>query len=257
MTDKQGIIFILLSQLIWGVTPVIIKSVPLTLPTSLLIATRYVLGGIILLVFILLNKRSVAGLKKLTKRQVLEIIMLGIVGSGLADLFAVHAIREIGVIIAVMIVRLEIPLGVLFAALILKEKITPRIILATVVSLWGVFLISYHPGLMIDIHNGFFMGIVSAFVASILWAFAGVYAKKVLSDNVSPTFLAAGRMSVGGIFSFAFAYYTLGQITPYFVNLKMETWLSLLFLTVVSSVAAFVLYYKGLERSKHQEPRFF
>lgn len=248
MTSQNGNLFILLSQIIWGITSAIIKYVPKTLPSSLFIATRFSIASIVLFIIIILHKKYFNSLKKLSQKTVLQIIILGILGSGLADLLMVQAIRTIGVILAVMIARLEIPLGVIMAGIMLKEKITMRIIVATIVSFLGVIFVSYGDNISIFHNQVLYVGIGFALIAAFLWAFTGVFAKKILSSSISPIILAFGRLFAGGIFSLFLSLITLKSVISYYDGLTQMNWASLLFLAIFSSALPILFYYKGLEK---------
>lgn len=248
MNFQSGILFILGAQLIWGISPVIVKFIPLQLPSSLLLTARLLPACIPLLIIILANKKYASYLKKLDRRTMFQVLLLGLIGSGIADLLMIQAIRNVGVILAVMIARLEIPLGVILAGVFLHEKITPRIIVATLLSFLGVIFISY-TDIFSNAHiSTLALGIGFALIAAFLWACTGVYAKKLLTSSTSPIILTFGRLLSGGLFNLILSVVTLQSLVPYFHNLNLLNWLSLLFLAFFSSALAFFLYYSGLEK---------
>lgn len=248
MNLESGILFILGSQLIWGISPVIVKFIPLQLPSALLLAARLLPACIPLLIIILVNKKYASQLKKLDRRTIFQIMILGLIGSGVADLLMIQAIRTSGVILAVMIARLEIPLGVILAGVFLHEKITPRIIVATILSFLGVIFISYNDIFSNSHISTLVLGIGFALIAAFLWACTGVYAKKLLTNNTSPIILTLGRLLSGGLFNLILSVVTLQSLVPHFHGLNLSNWLSLLFLAFFSSALAFFLYYSGLEK---------
>jgi len=245
--DKHGLYFILLSQLIWGFAPLIIRFVPPTLPTSLLIASRFVLGAIVIGSIVVLTKKT-SQITSVPKKYVFQLMILGLLGSGMADFFFVEAIRRTGSVIATMVARTEIPLGVLFAGLILKEKLDSRIIVASFLSFCGIALISFANGGTVALKTGFEIGVACGIATAVIYALAGVYSKKIMNHKVSPYAVALYRNVFAGAFNISLAFLTLQHIPTYFTNLSPQGWLLLLYLGVFASAFGYITYYKGLEK---------
>lgn len=248
MKLENGIIFVILANIIWGISPLIIKLVPHTFPTSLLIATRFLIAGSILFIVIILNKKYLASFKTLTLKNILQIAVLGLIGTGLADLFFVHALRTIGVVLASILSRLELPLGVIMASIMLQEKISAKIIAATIISFLGVIFISFGDKFTLIRGDGFYVGILVALISAFLWAYSGIYGKKILSQKISYINVAFGRIFVGGTFNLIISLAIFKNIVPYYLTLQAADWLKIFYLAVVASALAFLLYYKGLQK---------
>lgn len=245
--DRRGLYFILLSQAIWGFSPLIIRLVPHSLPTTIVIFTRFLLGAIVIFLVAFYTKKTHV-FKNISKKQFFQLVILGVVGSGMADFFFVEAIRRTGSIVATMIARTEIPLGVLFAGLLLREKLNPRIYTATALSFIGVLLISLQKEGTVIVKEGFYIGVLCAILTAVIYTLAGVYAKQMMTKNVSPYAVALYRNIFAGVFNGILAFATLTNITHYYQSLTMSSWLLLLYMGIFASAFGYITYYKGLER---------
>lgn len=237
---RQGWIYGVLSQLLWGTGAFTIKLIDAVLPSSLLVSLRHGIGAITLGALILKNKTSFKNL------PIFHLILLGIFAACLPDLLLVEAIRKAGVIVASILVRVEIPLGVIFAHVFLKEKVTKYAYLAGIISLVGVGFISYKPGQVITNNNEFYIGVVCALGAAVLWGASSVYAKYILTKKTDPLALSFVRLSIGSIFALAI---TLVLIQDPFISLQLlqlKDWLMLLYLGIFVSGLAYLFFYRSL-----------
>lgn len=240
---NQGLAYAFLVNIMWGTGGVAIKLVDKALPSSLFVGLRYGIGALSLGVIILRGQTAV--LKNLPW---LKLIIFGIIATGLTDLLFVEAIRRCGAIIGVMLARLEIPLGVIFAHWLLKEKVTKRAYWAGLLSLLGVCLISYQPGVSITLENSFYLGVLLGISAAILWALAGIYGKVLLDRHkVDPLAISFVRVGVGAIFALILAFLVIDEPWSILQNLQLADWLLILYLGVLLSGIGYWLYYKSLK----------
>lgn len=232
-------------QVIWGIAPALIGGFLGGVPASLVLTIRHFIGGI-LFVGILLASGRVLGTTRIQRTIVFQLLFWSVLTSGLAEILWIRAIQDAGVIIATLLVRLEIPFAVVFAAWYLREQITLPIALAAVLSMSGVVLLTIsrpddasHPYL--------FRGALEGFAGALLWTWAGVYAKKMLTDGSSPVLLSALRTWIGGLFNAIVVLLTISAIPQAVMALSRNQWLVILYLAVFSSVIGMLFYYRGME----------
>lgn len=241
-SQTKGWIYGICSQVLWGTGGVAIKLIDAVLPSSLLIFLRHGIGAITLTVFIFRGKAPV--LKNL---PILHLILLGIIAAGLPDLLLVEAVRRSGAIVATILARVEIPLGVIFAHLLLKEKVGINAYIAGAISIIGVCLISYKPELAVTLDNQFYVGVLCALGAAALWALSSVYAKFILNKKTDPLALSFVRISVGSIFALALALLFVHD--PFFSlqQLQLNDWMLILYLGIFLSGLGYLFFYKSLK----------
>lgn len=161
--------------------------------------------------------------------------------AGLPDLLLVEAVRRSGAIISTMLARVEIPLGVILAHFLLKEKVGKNAYIAGIISILGVCLISYRPEMEITLSNQFYVGVLCALGAATLWALASVYAKHILNKKTDPLALSFVRLCIGAIFALTI---TLLFIHDPFVTLQqlhVTDWGLIIYLGIFLSGLAYQL----------------
>lgn len=237
----HGWFYGIFSQVFWGTGGAVTKLIDAALPSSLLLGMRHGIGALVLGCSIFTRKRHV-----LKNMPLFHLIMLGILAAGLPDLLFIEAIRRSGAIIAVMLARLEIPFGVLFAHWLLKEKVGLSAYIASLLALIGVVLMSLRPGQAITIHDQFYVGVLLGILVAVLWALAGIYAKYILNRKTDPLALSFVRLIVGSIFGLAVAIVTVRHPIEALQGLELADWGLILYLGIFLSGLAFLAYYKSL-----------
>ncbi|MBP6880090.1 EamA family transporter [Candidatus Saccharibacteria bacterium] len=119
--DKKGFRLNLLSQSLWGSGPVVTKLISFNIAGSLLTGLRNGIGAIFMVIFIMKNKENRHELLKLKPILQIHLFFLAIVAVAIPNILMVDSIRSSGAIIAAMLSRLEIPIGVILAGVLLKE----------------------------------------------------------------------------------------------------------------------------------------
>ncbi len=240
--QTQGWLYGIISQILWGTSGVTIKLIDSVIPSSLLVSLRHGIGAITLGLLIMRGKTMV--LKNL---PLVHLILLGIFAAGLPDLLLVEAIRRSGAIISTMLARVEIPLGVILAHLLLKEKVGKSAYLAGLISIIGVWFISYQPEQKITLDNQFYVGILCALGAAILWALSSVYAKYILNKKTDPLALSFVRISIGSIFALAITMLFIHDPFLSLQQLNLQDWTLIVYLGIFLSGLGYLFFYRSLK----------
>jgi drug/metabolite transporter (DMT)-like permease len=239
--QRKGWLYGIASQVLWGTGGVTIKLIDSVLPSSLLVTLRHGIGALTLGLLILRGKTAI--LKNL---PIFHLILIGIFAAGLPDLLLVEAVRRSGAIVATMLARVEIPLGVIFAHLLLREKVSKHVYLAGILSFAGVWLISYRPDQQITLDSQFYLGVLFALGAATLWALSSVYAKHILNKKTDPLALSFVRLCMGSIFALVITLLFIHD--PFFSlqQLHLKDWTLLIYLGVFLSGLAYLFFYRSL-----------
>ncbi len=243
-TQAKGWLYGMFSQVLWGTGGIATKLVDKALPSSLLVGIRQGVGALVLGLIIVQRGHNI-----FKNVPWLHVLAYSLIAAGLTDLMFVEAIRKCGVIIATMLARLEIPLGVIFAHLLLKEKVGVSTYIAAALSFIGVCLISYRPGASFTLQDSFYLGVVLAVTTAVLWAFATVYAKYILDhkQNVDPLALSFVRLSIGALIALAIVATVVKDPLQALARLQLHDWLLLLYLGMFVSGLAYLAYFKSLK----------
>ncbi len=175
-TPVLGLLSGLAAAAIWGGMYVVSKVVMEVIPPFSLIVLRLVLGILTLVVIVLLSKGWNA-----TRAQFWRIFGVGTVGYGVSLGFQFVGTKLSTAANGSLVTSATPAFVLLFAALLLAERITPRRLLALLIATAGVVAV-------IDPRNAalspsFFWGNVCLVAAALTWALYSVLIRKVTRDT--------------------------------------------------------------------------
>ncbi|MCX6038386.1 MAG: DMT family transporter, partial [Chloroflexi bacterium] len=167
-----GILAGLTATAIWGVMYVVSKAVMAIIPPFSLIVLRLVLGILTLAVIVLVRKNW-----KVTAKQFWGIFAVGLIGYGVSLGFQFVGTNLSTAANGSLVTSATPAFVLLFAAIILKEKITPRRLLALVVASLGVLAV-IDPRTA-QLSSQMFWGNLSLVAAALTWALYSVLVRRV------------------------------------------------------------------------------
>ncbi|MBT3337095.1 MAG: DMT family transporter [Anaerolineae bacterium] len=227
-----GIISGLAATSIWGAMYVVSKAVMAVIPPFSLLTTRLVLGAISLLIVAVIQKKLKVG-----KKDFWNVLGVGFIGYGVSLGFQFVG-TDLSTAANGSLVTSATPAFVLiFAALILREKITSRRLIALVVASLGVLAVIDPRSAQLD--SALFWGNMSLVAAALTWALYSVLIRKVTRDvDVLTVSLIA---FVGGmptsIFLSAYEYSAQGYGT-----ITLGVVAGILFLGIICTAVAMYLW---------------
>ena len=233
-----GSFYLSLAASIWGGMYVVVKVVVDTVPPLELVWLRYVIALFALLVIGALTKQS----WRVAKRDWLLIISIGFIGNTISIVT-----QEVGTMLSsaqmgAIITSTTPAFMVLFARMILKEKITAKKAISIVLATVGCCVIvgTAH----IDTANQ--LGGISLMIAALTWSLMSVLVKRVPGQYsqivvTSYSILVAIAMLTP---------FTLGRLPKLDFQAMMQPsiWGGLLYLGVISTACGFLLWNRGLQK---------
>jgi drug/metabolite transporter (DMT)-like permease len=234
MSDSKGIFLILLTALVSGVS---------------IFANSFAVKGLNPFIFTFLKNAAVAAfllsiiilikdfskLKKLSKKQLMQLASIGLIGGSIPFLLFFYALQSTTAINAGFLHKTLFLWAALFAFLFLKEKISKRFILAALLLLSANFLLFNFS--QFGLPEGLIL------LATVLWAGENALSKHALK-NLSGTIVAFGRMFFGSLFILAFLLLS-NQATGLFTLSTAQ--LQWTILTSLFLLAFVFTYYSGLK----------
>jgi drug/metabolite transporter (DMT)-like permease len=177
-----GILAGLTAAAIWGGMYVVSKVVMQVIPPFSLITLRLVLGILTLAAILLIRKGW-----KVTPKQFWQVFGVGSVGYGISLGFQFVGTKLSTAANGSLVTSVTPAFVLLFAAIILKEKITPRRLQALVVAMLGVVAVITPAvwGLTprtAQLSSSLFLGNLSLIAAALTWALYSVLVRKVTRD---------------------------------------------------------------------------
>lgn len=232
-----GSIYLTLASSIWGGMYVVVKVVVAVIPPLELVWIRYLIAIVALVIIGFLTRQK----WRMEKRYYLIIIAIGIIGNAISIVA-----QETGTMLSTAqmgaIITSSTPaFMVIFARLLLKERLTLKKGLSVSLATIGVFLIV---GIG-DIDLTSKLGGIALLIAALTWAFMSVLVKLLPSDY---------SQIVVTTYSIAVALIVLTPfVMPRLQGINISEWGhpsifgGLLYLGIISTAGGFLLWNRGLQ----------
>ncbi|MBT2744175.1 DMT family transporter [Bacillus sp. ISL-77] len=232
-----GSIYLALASSIWGGMYVVVKIVVSVIPPLELVWMRYLVAIVALLFIGLITRQK----WRIEKRHFLIIIAIGIIGNAISIVTQETGTMLSSAQMGAIITSSTPAFMVIFARLLLKERLTLKKGLSVCLATIGVFLIVGFGHM--DLSNK--LGGISLLIAALTWALMSVLVKRVPS-NYSQIVVTTYSILVAIIVLTPFVLPRLHAI-----NISQLThptiWGGLLYLGIVSTAGGFLLWNRGLQ----------
>ncbi|MCU0095973.1 DMT family transporter [Bacillus sp. OR9] len=234
-----GAICLSLAASIWGGMYVVSKYVLDFIPPLTLVWLRFIIAFVVLYSILKIAEKKQKKKVTIRKKDWLLFAWIGFIGYFISITCQFIGTKLSDAHTGSLVTSATPAFMVIFAAIILKEKLTARRLLSTIIATIGVIIVI---GWDIEI-GSYFIGTIILVVA-ITWALLSIYVK-----------IAAAKFSSLVITTYAI-FFSLFFITPFMVwefqtnpieDLNMYVVLGVLYLGIVSTAGAFFLWNKGLE----------
>ncbi|MBG9789184.1 DMT family transporter [Brevibacillus laterosporus] len=232
-----GSLYLSLAASIWGGMYVVVKVVVDFVPPLELVWFRYVIAIFALLIIGVITKQSWC----IEKRDWLLIFIIGLIGNTISIVT-----QEVGTMLSTaqmgaIITSTTPAFMVLFARIILKEKITYKKAISIILATLGVCIIVGNA----HIDSSHQLGGVSLLIAALTWSLMSVLIKRV-PEQYSQIVVTSYAILVAIALLTPF---TIGRLAELDFQAMMHPsiWGGLLYLGVISTACAFLLWNRGLQ----------
>lgn len=242
-----GPLFVIVAALLWSFDGILRISL-YALPPSVVVFYEHLLGALLLL---FIFPKWIGDLKKMTKKEWIAISIVSLFSGALGTIFYTQALGLIQYTQFSVVVLLQQQLqpiwAIAAAALLLRERLTKKFILWTVVALIAAYLISFKD-LQVNLATGSGTAVAAmlAIAAGFMWGTSTAISKYVL-NKVSFLTGTALRFYLAPVFAFLFI---LGNNqTSTLFTLTPGQWQTLFLITISTGLVALGFYYYGLKKT--------
>ncbi|MGV6976602.1 DMT family transporter [Bacillus toyonensis] len=235
-----GAICLSLAASIWGGMYVVSKYVLDYIPPLTLVWLRFIIAFVVLYGILKIAEKKQKKKVTIRKKDWLLFAWIGFIGYFISITCQFIGTKLSDAHTGSLVTSATPTFMVIFAAIILKEKLTARRLLSTIIATIGVIIVI---GWDIEI-GSYFIGTIILVGAAITWALLSIYVK-----------IASARFSSLVITTYAI-FFSLFFITPFMIwelqvasigTVNTYVILGVLYLGVISTAGAFFLWNKGLE----------
>ena len=244
MVRKYSFLFIVLASVIWSLDGVLRRSL-YSLPPTVVVFYEHLLGLILLAPFVL---KDLPQLKQLKRNDLFAFTWVALLSGVLGTVMYTAALGQINYIqysVVVLLQQVEPLIAVIFAWLILREKVTKQYVLWAIPAVVATYLVSF-PNLTINFANqreeiiAALLALGSAFAWGSSTAFSRYTLKKFPSHLVT-----AVRFGLTTPLALIFVFLTkansqLTMVTP-------SQWWALMGIVLTTGMVAMLIYYRGLK----------
>ncbi|MEH7535657.1 DMT family transporter [Bacillus toyonensis] len=235
-----GAICLSLAASIWGGMYVVSKYVLDFIPPLTLVWLRFIIAFVVLYAFLKITEKKQKKKVTIRKKDWLLFAWIGFIGYFISITCQFIGTKLSDAHTGSLVTSATPAFMVIFAAIILKEKLTARRLLSTIIATIGVIIVI---GWDIEI-GSYFIGTIILVGAAITWALLSIYVK-----------IASAKFSSLVITTYAI-FFSLFFITPFMLwefqsspieHINMYVLLGVIYLGIASTAGAFFLWNKGLE----------
>jgi drug/metabolite transporter (DMT)-like permease len=237
--QTRGIRLAIITALISGISIFVNKlAVSAIEPPLVFTATKNASVGLFILGILLATKKW-QQFKKLTRREFIYLILIGIIGGSLPFYLYFTGLSQIPAINAALIHKTLVLWVAILAVPFLREKLTS-------IQILGVTLL-FGSNLAIGGFQGFqfSFGELLVLAATILWAVENILAKKILF-SLDPDLVVAARMGFGSIILLISSSLVYPQALGNIINLNFTQWLWLI-ITAAFLFGYVMTWYRALK----------
>lgn len=232
-----GALFLTLASSIWGGMYVVVKIVVDVIPPIELVFLRYIIAVIVLVIIGLAMRQTF----RIQKRDWLIIFVVGFIGNTVSIVTQEAGTMLSNAQMGAIITSTTPAFMIIFATMILGERLTFQKALSVILATIGVLYIVGASGL----DASFKLGGLSLLIAALTWALQSVLVKKIplhYSQIVVNTYTAA----IAVLILSPVAIPKLLAI-PHDVWAMPSVWFCVLYLGTISTACGFLLWNKGLQ----------
>lgn len=135
---KEGNVLIIISMALWALDNNVSKIASQRIDVSRLVQLKGLLGGSTLLILGFSAKIPIG----ITPMEIPNLLLVGLVGFGIALYLFLHSLKRIGTVRTMLIYSTATVFGILFASLFLHEKISAYQVVAIALMLAGIYLVT-------------------------------------------------------------------------------------------------------------------
>ncbi|NHC34398.1 DMT family transporter [Scytonema millei] len=231
---------LVLTAIIWGGTFVAGRIVVQTMEPFTAAFFRFAVASICLLI---LTQKIERHLYKLTRNQVIPVILLGLTGVFSYNAFFFLGLQIVPASRAALIVALNPTFIALGAALFFREKFNSLKLIGITTSLTGAAIVISKGQVVNIFKGGIGWGEIFIFGCVISWVAYTLIGKSVMR-SLSPLAATTYACIVGAIALLIPALFE--GIVQNFMQFPLSAWLGILYLGVLGSAIGFSWYYEGV-----------
>ncbi|MGB9852445.1 MAG: DMT family transporter [Candidatus Kapaibacteriota bacterium] len=233
-------ILLIFQQLIASTTHIFSKNLTFDLPPTLILLFRSLFASLMFLIYFQVRKQVLFAIKK---EDISKFLVLGALNVPMNQLLFYVSIKMTTAPNVALAYALSPVFILIIGVTFLKEKVNQFKVLGVIIAFAGISLILIERG--VSLKSEYFLGNLIGLVASVCWALYSTFGKPLIQryGSIRTTAIA---MIIGFILylPFSIAFGDLSKIQM----IQPIHWLQIIYLAVMTSGVAYLLWYYALKR---------
>ncbi|CDL86721.1 DMT family transporter [Xenorhabdus cabanillasii] len=241
--DYSSYIKLIIVSAIWGGTFIAGRFISSDISSLLLATVRFILAAFVLIIIIAFSKK---GFVKVDKTQMANIVTLGFFGIFVYNICFFYGLKYIDASRASLIVAINPAVIATASYFLFKEKMSAIKIIGISCCLFGAGIVIVGNNLSTLLNTkGNLIGDISILGCVISWVVYSIFGKKTVNE-IGALHTVAYSVIAGTAMLTITALVTNDMTPSAFISLSMNDLISLIYLGVIGSAIAYVLYYDGI-----------
>lgn len=240
-----GALAVVIAALLWSVDGLLRRNL-YSLPPSVIVFWEHMLGLVFLVPFLWSTRSK---FRELTRKQWWAMALVALLSGALGTILYTAALGQINYInfsVVVLLQQLNPIFAIATAAVLLREKLSPRFLGLSALALAGAYLVSF-PDMTVNLHTGKGTVVAALYAAGAAasWGVGTAFSKYALKGTSYPHVTAA-RFGLTALISL---FFVLGSGSAAAISELTQTqFFYLLAITCSTGLVALLIYYYGLQR---------
>lgn len=240
-----GALAVVIAALLWSVDGLLRRNL-YSLPPPVIVFWEHLLGLVFLVPFLWSTRSK---FRKLTRKQWWAMALVALLSGALGTILYTAALGQINYInfsVVVLLQQLNPIFAIATAAVLLREKLSPRFLGLSALALAGAYLVSF-PDMTVNLHTGKGTVVAALYAAGAAasWGVGTAFSKYALKGTSYPHVTAA-RFGLTALISL---FFVLGSGSAAAISELTQTqFFYLLAITCSTGLVALLIYYYGLQR---------
>jgi drug/metabolite transporter (DMT)-like permease len=190
--EREGVILVIICVFIHGAHPILGKYGVSLVPPLFFASLTNLIAAAGLILIILLKKESLIILIK--KRFFILLFLIGFFGTTLSNIMFFYGVRLTSGINSAILLQVEPIYALIIGYLLLRERVSSRQILSTLLIISGTLLVIYQGTTRMN------WGDILILLTPLCYQTGHFFSKQLLDETeISPLFIATGRTLYGGL----------------------------------------------------------
>ncbi|AYA41022.1 EamA family transporter [Xenorhabdus nematophila] len=243
--DYMSYMKLTIVSIIWGGTFIAGRFISFDIGALLLASLRFIFAAAVLVLILFFSKK---GFVKINKNQMMKIIFLGFFGIYVYNICFFYGLKYIDASRASLIVAINPVVIAIFSYFFFRERLPAISVGGIILCLLGAgFVIVSNNPLLLESGNGSMIGDISILGCVISWVIYSVFCKKTVNE-IGALHTVAYSVLAGAIMLTVTVLVT-GEMNQTALSLlSFSDLISLIYLGVVGSAIAYILYYDGIDK---------